>query len=97
MFIPPFIFLTFLSYYVFVLMFSQGISSSRKLLADASNEEPIQSPLTPVLALSSGKDEDQKQNALSKPSKVLAVLKGIKQVQDTPVSHMFSKYMMPKT
>lgn len=71
-------------------MFAQGVSSSRKLLADASEETPVRSPLTPVLALNSGKDEDQKQKALSKPSKVQAVLKGIKQVQDIPVSHMFS-------
>ncbi|KAF3442769.1 hypothetical protein FNV43_RR16686 [Rhamnella rubrinervis] len=56
-----------------------GISSSRKLLADASDEAPIRSPLTPVLALNSGKDEDQSQKALSKPSTVQAVLKGIKQ------------------
>ncbi|XP_015900442.3 uncharacterized protein LOC107433646 [Ziziphus jujuba] len=56
-----------------------GVSSSRKLLADASEETPVRSPLTPVLALNSGKDEDQKQKALSKPSKVQAVLKGIKQ------------------
>ncbi|KAH7512269.1 hypothetical protein FEM48_Zijuj12G0072600 [Ziziphus jujuba var. spinosa] len=56
-----------------------GVSTSRKLLADASEETPVRSPLTPVLALNSGKDEDQKQKALSKPSKVQAVLKGIKQ------------------
>lgn len=54
-----------------------GISSSRTLLADTSEEKPIPSPLTPALALTSGKPEEQK--ALSKPSKVQAVLKGVKQ------------------
>ncbi|KAF5737396.1 39S ribosomal protein L22 mitochondrial [Tripterygium wilfordii] len=54
-----------------------GISSSRKLLAGASDEKPIASPLTPTLALSSGKSENQK--AASKPAKVQAVLKDIKQ------------------
>ncbi|XP_059668638.1 large ribosomal subunit protein uL22c-like [Cornus florida] len=52
-------------------------SSSRKLLADSSDATPIPSPLTPVLALNSGKAEEQK--AISKPSKVQAVLKCIKQ------------------
>ncbi|PON91686.1 Ribosomal protein [Trema orientale] len=56
-----------------------GISSSRKLLADSSEEAPIRSPLTPVLALNSGKTEDEQQKAVSKPSKVQAVLKNIKQ------------------
>ncbi|KAG6628202.1 50S ribosomal protein L22, chloroplastic-like [Carya illinoinensis] len=56
-----------------------GISSSRKLLADLSEESAIPSPLTPVLALNSGKSDDQNQKAVSKPSKVQAVLKGIKQ------------------
>ncbi|XP_021657059.2 uncharacterized protein LOC110647500 isoform X1 [Hevea brasiliensis] len=55
-----------------------GISSSRKLLADSFEETPIRSPLTPALTpLSSGKTKEQK--AVSKPSKVQAVLKGIKQ------------------
>lgn len=71
-------------------MLSQGISSSRKFLADASDEAPIRSPLTPVLALNSGKDEDQKQKALSKPSTVQAVLKGIKQVAGYPSFHRSS-------
>ncbi|KAF7148174.1 hypothetical protein RHSIM_Rhsim03G0061700 [Rhododendron simsii] len=52
-------------------------STSRTLLASSSDETPISSPLTPVLALGSGKLEEQK--VLSKPSKVQAVLKGIKQ------------------
>ncbi|KAF7113570.1 hypothetical protein RHSIM_RhsimUnG0113000 [Rhododendron simsii] len=47
------------------------------MLASSSDETPISSPLTPVLALGSGKPEEQK--VLSKPSKVQAVLKGIKQ------------------
>lgn len=54
-----------------------GFTSSRKLLADSSDAAPISSPLTPVLALGSGKAEAQK--AVSKPSTVQAVLKGIKQ------------------
>ncbi|KAJ4841097.1 hypothetical protein Tsubulata_027382 [Turnera subulata] len=54
-----------------------GISSSRKLLADASEESPVPSPLTLAPLSSSGKPEEQK--ALSKPAKVQAVLKGIKQ------------------
>lgn len=53
-----------------------GISSSRQLLAD-SDVTPVASPLTPALALNGGKTEDQK--VVSKPSKVQAVLKGIKQ------------------
>ena len=56
----------------------QGFTSTRKLLADSSNETPISSPLTPALALSGGKAEPEK--PVSKPSKVQAVLKGIKQV-----------------
>ncbi|CAI0377045.1 unnamed protein product [Linum tenue] len=56
----------------------QGISYSRTMLADSSEDKPIPSPLTPpVLALDSGKAEDQK--AVSKPATVQAVLKGIKQ------------------
>ncbi|KAF5937848.1 hypothetical protein HYC85_025354, partial [Camellia sinensis] len=50
---------------------------SRRLLADASDAAPIPSPLTPVLAIESGKTEDQ--TKVSKPSKVQAVLKDIKQ------------------
>lgn len=52
-------------------------SSSRRLLTDASDAAPIPSPLTPVLAIESGKTEDQ--TKVSKPSKVQAVLKDIKQ------------------
>ncbi|KAG8648745.1 hypothetical protein MANES_08G035900v8 [Manihot esculenta] len=56
-----------------------GISSSRKLLADSFEETPIRSPLTPALTpLSGGTTKEQK--AVSKTSKVQAVLKGIKQV-----------------
>jgi large subunit ribosomal protein L22 len=62
------------------LLLIQGISSSRKLLAESPEEAAVPSPLTPVLALNSGKSEDQNQKAVSKPSKVQAVLKGIKQV-----------------
>ncbi|KAK2979278.1 hypothetical protein RJ640_029213, partial [Escallonia rubra] len=58
-------------------MLRQGFTSSRKLLADSSDATPIPSPLTPVLALGSGQSEAQK--AASKPAKVQAVLKGIKQ------------------
>ncbi|KAJ4716848.1 50S ribosomal protein L22, chloroplastic-like [Melia azedarach] len=54
-----------------------SISSSRTLLANSSEETPVSSPLTPVLAIESGKTDDQK--VVSKPSKVQAVLKGIKQ------------------
>ncbi|GAV63885.1 Ribosomal_L22 domain-containing protein [Cephalotus follicularis] len=53
-----------------------GISSSRKLLANSS-DEPIPSPLSPTLALGTGKTEEQK--AVTKPATVQAVLKGIKQ------------------
>lgn len=52
-----------------------GISNSRKLLADSSEEQPVSSPFTPMLALESGKTE---QKAVSKPETVQAVLKGIK-------------------
>ena len=65
------------------LLLIQGISSSRKLLAESSEEKAIPSPLTPVLAINSGKSEDQNQKVVSKPSKVQAILKGIKQVWDT--------------
>ncbi|XP_060185190.1 uncharacterized protein LOC132614688 [Lycium barbarum] len=50
-----------------------GLSGSRTLSADAT---PISSPLTPLLT-STGSTEAEK--AASKPSKVQAVLKGIKQ------------------
>ncbi|KAK7828567.1 uncharacterized protein LOC112012537 [Quercus suber] len=56
-----------------------GISSSRKLLAESSEEKAIPSPLTPVLAINSGKNKDQNQKVVSKASKVQAILKGIKQ------------------
>ncbi|KDP36085.1 hypothetical protein JCGZ_08729 [Jatropha curcas] len=55
-----------------------GISSSRKLLAGSSEETPVHSPLTPALTpLSSGTTKEQR--AVTKPSTVQAVLKGIKQ------------------
>ncbi|CAL5356954.1 unnamed protein product [Camellia sinensis] len=60
-----------------VSLFTTEFSSSRRLLADASDAAPIPSPLTPVLAIESGKTEDQ--TKVSKPSKVQAVLKDIKQ------------------
>ncbi|XP_059308979.1 uncharacterized protein LOC132060102 [Lycium ferocissimum] len=54
-----------------------GLSGSRTLLADSSADAtPISSPLTPLLT-STGSTEAEK--AASKPSKVQAVLKGIKQ------------------
>ncbi|XP_022158339.1 uncharacterized protein LOC111024848 [Momordica charantia] len=56
-----------------------GISSSRFLLADKSEEAAVSSPLTSALALSSGKEGDKDQKVVSKPSKVQAILKGIKQ------------------
>ena len=73
-------FLVFIIIIYLKLLLLQGISSSRKLLAESSEEAAIPSPLTPVLAISSGKGEDQNQKAVSKPSTVQAVLKGIKQV-----------------
>lgn len=55
-----------------------GISSTRNLLADSSSDvTPVSSPLTSALALSSGKTETQA--VVSKPSKVQAILKNIKQ------------------
>ncbi|OMO68653.1 Ribosomal protein L22/L17 [Corchorus olitorius] len=54
-----------------------GISTSRNLLAGASEETPISSPLTPVLAINSGKTEEKK--VAPNRSKVQAVLKNIKQ------------------
>ncbi|KAB1222538.1 50S ribosomal protein L22 [Morella rubra] len=71
--------MAFLSTTVSVL-WPLGVSSSRKLLAESSEEAAISSPLTPVLAINSGKNEDQNPRAVSKPAKVQAVLKGIKQV-----------------
>ncbi|KAF6136659.1 hypothetical protein GIB67_016115 [Kingdonia uniflora] len=57
---------------------SEGISSSRKLLTDSSSDAtPIASPLKPLLAISSGKNENQA--VVSKPSTVKAILKKIKQ------------------
>ncbi|GAB4859885.1 hypothetical protein Ancab_011366 [Ancistrocladus abbreviatus] len=55
-----------------------GVCTSRKLLADSSSDAtPVPSPLTPVLATSAGKAENQA--VVAKPDKVQAVLKGIKQ------------------
>ncbi|XVF07500.1 hypothetical protein REPUB_Repub06bG0144300 [Reevesia pubescens] len=54
-----------------------GISTSRKLLAGSSEETPIPSPLTPVLAINSGKAEEK--NVVPNCTKVQAVLKEIKQ------------------
>ncbi|KAK0584219.1 hypothetical protein LWI29_009444 [Acer saccharum] len=54
-----------------------GISSSRKLLVNSSDETPTSSPLTSALTVGSGKAEDKK--VVSKPAKVQAILKGIKQ------------------
>ncbi|OMO50147.1 Ribosomal protein L22/L17 [Corchorus capsularis] len=56
---------------------NEGISTSRNLLAGASEETPISSPLTPVLAINSGKTEEKK--VAPNRSKVQAVLKNIKQ------------------
>ncbi|EXC12969.1 50S ribosomal protein L22 [Morus notabilis] len=57
-----------------------GISTSRILQADSTDEVPIRSPLTPpVLAIGSGKTEDQQQKSVSKPAQVQAILKCIKQ------------------
>ncbi|GMI64633.1 hypothetical protein like AT4G28360 [Hibiscus trionum] len=54
-----------------------GISTSRKLLAGSSEETPIASPLTPVLAINSGKTEEKR--VAPNRTKVQAVLKKIKQ------------------
>ncbi|KAK8280090.1 hypothetical protein V6Z11_D09G152800 [Gossypium hirsutum] len=62
----------------FVLYFhALGISTSRKLLAGSSEETPISSPLTPVLAIDIGKNEEKK--GVANRTKVQAVLKKIKQ------------------
>ncbi|KAM1184600.1 hypothetical protein TB2_013689 [Malus domestica] len=53
-----------------------GISSSRNLRAE---EAPLPSPLTPVLASNTATNEEHKQKSLTKPDKVQAILKGIKQ------------------
>ncbi|OWM67839.1 hypothetical protein CDL15_Pgr010777 [Punica granatum] len=53
------------------------ISTSRKLLASSSDGAPVSSPLTPSLITSGRATEAQK--SVSKPAKVQAVLKGIKQ------------------
>ncbi|PPS12894.1 hypothetical protein GOBAR_AA07733 [Gossypium barbadense] len=55
----------------------EGISTSRKLLAGSSEETPISSPLTPVLAIDSGKTKEKK--VVANRTKVQAVLKKIKQ------------------
>ncbi|KAK6152236.1 hypothetical protein DH2020_014871 [Rehmannia glutinosa] len=52
-------------------------TSSRILLADSSEVTPISSPLIPALPSSTGTTETPK--AISKPEKVQAILKGIKQ------------------
>ncbi|XP_039057498.1 uncharacterized protein LOC120200819 [Hibiscus syriacus] len=54
-----------------------GISTSRELLAGSSEETAIASPLTPVLAINSGKTEEKK--VAPNRTKVQAVLKKIKQ------------------
>ncbi|KAL5722348.1 hypothetical protein ACHQM5_005882 [Ranunculus cassubicifolius] len=53
-----------------------GISSSRTVLADAASEA-VPSPFTPILAIESGKNEDQ--TAKPKQKEVQAILKKIKQ------------------
>ncbi|XP_020549511.1 uncharacterized protein LOC110011993 [Sesamum indicum] len=52
-------------------------TSSRSLFAESSEATPVSSPLIPALPSSTGNTETQK--AISKPSKVQAILKGIKQ------------------
>ncbi|KAH1199687.1 50S ribosomal protein L22 [Glycine max] len=64
---------------VFLTFQHQGISSSAQLLANSSEETPVLSPLAPVSLLSSSKGEDQKQKVVTKPEKVQAILKAIKQ------------------
>nr|KJB36239.1 hypothetical protein B456_006G147800 [Gossypium raimondii] len=54
-----------------------SISSNWKLLAGSSEETPISSPLTPVLAIDIGKNEEKK--GVANRTKVQAVLKKIKQ------------------
>ena len=64
-----------------LLIPTQGISTTRKLLADLSDETLVRSPLTSALALNNGKSEDQDQKVVSKPDKVQFVLKCIKQIR----------------
>ncbi|XP_050383457.1 uncharacterized protein LOC126800187 [Argentina anserina] len=52
-----------------------GISSSRNLLA----EEPVSSPLRPLLTSSTAKSEGHNQKSVTKPATVQAILKKIKQ------------------
>ncbi|KAL3825666.1 hypothetical protein ACJIZ3_021695 [Penstemon smallii] len=54
-----------------------NITSTRRLLSESSDATPVSSPLIPALPASTGNTEAQK--AISKPSKVQAILKGIKQ------------------
>lgn len=54
-----------------------GISSSRNLLAGDATPSP--SPLLPTLQLNDGKKTETAQKAVTKPDKVQAVLKNIKQ------------------
>ncbi|CAA3022176.1 54S ribosomal L22, mitochondrial-like [Olea europaea subsp. europaea] len=54
-----------------------GFTSSRRLLVESSEAAPVSSPLILVLPSSTGNTETQK--VISKPSKVQAVLKKIKQ------------------
>ncbi|KAK7374200.1 hypothetical protein VNO80_07627 [Phaseolus coccineus] len=63
---------------IFLCFQHQGISSTT-FLANSSEETPVLSPLVPVSSLGSSKGEDQKQKAVTKPEKVQAILKGIKQ------------------
>ena len=75
--------LNFIFFYFITWLFPfQGISSTTPLLANSSKETPVLSPLVPVSSLGSSKGEDQKQKAVTKPEKVQAILKGIKQVWD---------------
>ncbi|KAK1275455.1 hypothetical protein QJS04_geneDACA003734 [Acorus gramineus] len=53
-----------------------GISSSRNMLSKSDDLVPVSSPLTPVLPSGGGKTEGQ---MVSKPSKVQAILKKIRQ------------------
>ncbi|KAA3455243.1 50S ribosomal protein L22, chloroplastic-like [Gossypium australe] len=64
------------------------ISTSRKLLAGSSEETPISSPLTPVLAIDSGKTEEKK--VVANRTKVQVALKKIKQ------SHLKVRKESPK-
>ncbi|KAK7373979.1 hypothetical protein VNO80_07402 [Phaseolus coccineus] len=69
----------FMYYDEFYASSNDGISSTTPLLANSSEETPVLSPLVPVSSLGSSKGEDQKQKAVTKPEKVQAILKGIKQ------------------